>query len=201
MKYFIAILTILLAFSAGLWISNTSFFPNLKATSAQEADLLLEKIEKVAKLVTVEGHISEVYDYKDYYGYDWSIFRKKALIRVKAKVSAGYDLGNITINTDSESRTINIEELPPPEILSIDHDLDYYDLTEGTFNSFSRDDFNKLNQQAKRYIEEIAKEGDIIREAEKRGEEMIEMIRFLVEGTGWTFMVTPTQTDKTKLPG
>ncbi|MBK8502071.1 MAG: DUF4230 domain-containing protein [Saprospiraceae bacterium] len=136
-------------------------------------------------MVTVDGNFSEVYNYKDYYGYDWSIFRKKALIRVKAHVLAGYDLDQINIDANSANHTITLSQLPKPEILSIDHDLDYYDLTEGTFNSFSNDDLTRLNAQAKNYIEQAATKSDLLAQAEARGRELIETIRFLVEAQGW----------------
>ena len=61
----------------------------------EQSQVLMEKIKTVAKLVTVEGYFSEVYDYQDYWNYDVSMFRKKALIRVKAKVSVGYDLSKM----------------------------------------------------------------------------------------------------------
>ena len=39
------------------------------------------------KLVTIEGHVSEMYGYKDHHSFDFGIFRKKALIRVNTKIS------------------------------------------------------------------------------------------------------------------
>jgi hypothetical protein len=80
-------------------------------------------------------------------------------------------------------------------ILSIDHDLDYYDLTEGTFNAFTKDDLNKLNQQAKNYIEAAAAKSDLLAQAEERGQEMLETMRFLVEGSGWTLIIQSMSAD------
>ncbi|MBK9982670.1 MAG: DUF4230 domain-containing protein [Saprospiraceae bacterium] len=45
-----------------------------------------------------------------------------------------------------------ISGMPPAEILSVDHDLDYYDLSEGFFNSFSTEDYNKINADAKDFV-------------------------------------------------
>lgn len=185
------VLLVLVAFGLGLYLSTAHWWPWSERQSNEQVSTLVERIEKVAKLVTVEGHFSEVYDYKDYYGYDWSIFRKKALIRVKARVLAGYDLKQIAIDADSRNRTITLSRLPRPQILSIDHDLDYYDITEGTFNSFSNTDLNRLNAQAKNYIEEAALKSDLLNQAEQRGKEMLETIRFLVEGQGWSLIVEP----------
>lgn len=155
----------------------------IKAT--EQSEVLLEKIKTVSKLVTVEGHFSEVYDYKDYWGYDISPFRKKALMRVKAKVLVGYNLEKMTVASLPEEKTIRIGNLPDPEIISIENDLDYYDISEGTFNSFSPADYNKLQQKAKDYIREHAERSDLKESAVKQGNQLLELIRFMVETAGW----------------
>jgi hypothetical protein len=185
MKNFLWIGLILFAFGLGIYLASGSWLPTFKRHDDEQGTVLLERIEKVAKLVTVDGYFSEVYNYKDYYGYDWSIFRKKALIRIKAHVLAGYDLEQINLDANSANHTITLSQLPKPEILSIDHDLDYYDLTEGTFNSFTNEDLTRLNEQAKNYIEQAASKSDLLTQAEARGKELIETIRFLVEAQGW----------------
>lgn len=189
MKQIFWIILVLSSFVLGVYLSSGSWWPWSKQYTSEHTTTLVERIEKVAKLVTVNGYFSEVYDYKDYYGYDWSIFRKKALIRVRAKVLAGYDLDHIAVEADDRNRTITISQLPKPIILSIDHDLDYYDITEGTFNNFSKDDLNRLNTQAKNYIEAAAGKSDLLKQAEERGRELLETIRFLVEAQGWSLII------------
>ena len=189
MKKLIWGIALVAAFVGGIFISSNFKLLNYKQHVHEEAQVLLSRIEKVSKLVTVDGYFSEVYDYKDYYGYDWKIFRKKALIRVKAKVSVGYDLENISVEVDESSRTITIGGLPEPTILSIDHDLDYYDLSEGTFNSFSTTDLTKLQDQAKDYIAARAANSDLINQAEERGQEILQSIAWMVESHGWTMVV------------
>lgn len=189
MKKLIWGIALVASFIGGILISNNFNLLNYKQHVHEEAQVLLSRIEKVSKLVTVDGYFSEVYDYKDYYGYDWKIFRKKALIRVKAKVSVGYNLENISVEVDESSRTISIGGLPEPTILSIDHDLDYYDLSEGTFNSFSTSDLTKLQDQAKDYIAVRAANSDLINQAEVRGKEILQSIAWMVESHGWTMVV------------
>lgn len=173
-----------LVFFLGLWVSR--YFYQWNELQTQEtSEVLLERMQAVAKLVTVEGYFSEVYDYKDYYGYNLSPFRKKALIRVKAKVSVGYDLSQVKFESRPEERKIILSNLPEPAILSIDHDVDYYDISEGVFNSFSAQDYTQLNQRAKNYIEERAKESDLLESARKQGAQMLDMMRFMVEQSGW----------------
>ncbi|MBK6947525.1 MAG: DUF4230 domain-containing protein [Haliscomenobacter sp.] len=157
-----------------------------KVKTEEDATVLLEKIQTVAKLVTVEGYFSELYNYKDYYAYDWWIFRKKAILRVKAKVSAGYDLSGLAFDVQPEQNLIVIRNIPDtPQIISIDHQLDYYDISEGTFNSFSETDYNKINKNAKTFIEEKARQSDLLPKAKEQGIEMLELIRFMAESAGW----------------
>ena len=87
-----------------------------------------------------------------------------------------------------ENKVIEISHFPDPEILSIDHDIDYYDVQEGTFNSFSPEDYTKLNQSAKDFILKKAEESDLYTAAEKQGQELLETIRFLAESAGWTLV-------------
>ena len=65
--------------------------------------------------------------------------------------------------------------------------------TEGTFNSFSNEDLTRLNAQAKNYIEQAAAKSDLLEQAEARGKELIETIRFLVEAQGWRLDIESTK--------
>ena len=183
-KIIIAIL-LLLFFLGGVLLTR-KYYEWQEIKVKEQSQVLLEKIKKVYKVVTVEGHFSEVYDYEDYWGYDFSPFRKKALVRVKAKVLAGYDLNQLSIEAFPEEKKIVVSKLSKPQILSIEHDLDYYDLTAGTFNAFTKDDYNKINAKAKQYIVEKAAESDLIKSAEKQGDQALEMIQFMVQNAGWT---------------
>ncbi|MDH3649081.1 MAG: DUF4230 domain-containing protein [Saprospiraceae bacterium] len=187
MKRLARVIAFILVFIAGFWLAQKFSFPWLDRNVAEDSAVVLDRIKDVTKLIAVEGYFSEIYDYKDYYGYDWSIFRKKALIRIKAKVSMGFDLENMDIRTIPEKRTIQISRLPQAKILSIDHQLDYYDISEGTFNSFTTEDLNDLNEKAKNFIVEVALQSDLVQEADKKGDELMETLAFLVEGAGWHF--------------
>jgi hypothetical protein len=180
-----------LAFFAG--ILATRYYYGLTAEKTKEqSTVLLERIQKVTKLITVEGYFSEVFDQKSYWMYDISLFRKQALIRVKAKVSVGYDLGQMKITMDEATRTIIVSELPKPKILSIDHDLDYYNISEGTFNSFTAEDYTRLNQKAKEFIERKARESDLFQQAEVQGNQMLEIVETMAAASGWKVVIAGT---------
>lgn len=179
------IISLLAVFATGIFITRW-YFQRTQAQVQESGTVLLERIKQVAKLVTVEGYFSEIYDYKDYYGYDLSIFRKKALVRVKAKVSVGYDLEKMKLTALPETKTIRITGIPPAEILSIDHNIDYYDVQEGFFNEFSTEDYNKLNTNAKDFIRKKALESDLLKTATTQRNTLFETMRFMAESAGWT---------------
>lgn len=187
-KKILIVLGIVAVFALGVFVTRY-MYETRKIEVQENSDVVLEQIKTVAKLISVEGYFSEIYDYQDYWGYDWSWFRKKALVRVKAKVSVGYDLGQMKIDALPEEKTIVVSNLPKPEILSIDHDLDYYDISEGTFNSFTEADYNRINTNAKKYIEARAQESNLIKTAEEEGNQALELMRFIAESAGWKFVI------------
>ena len=185
---FLNLLFAVLLFGAG-YMTHKLLVSAKEVTAEEQSKVLLEKIREVAKLVTVEGNISEVYNYKDYWGYDFFPFQKKAIILVDAKVSVGYDLQKMNMRSDALTKTLTITTLPNPEILSLEHDLKYYDISEGTFNSFSPKDYTDLQVKVKDFIRQKAEESELKRRANTQGNKMIDMIRFMVEGAGWTLVV------------
>jgi hypothetical protein len=172
----------------GAWYLGSRFdLPGIQKEEHQK--VLLEKVKTVAKLVTVEGYFSEVYDYKDYLHFDIFPLRKKALVRVKAKVSIGYDLEKLKIEAIADQHLIRISQIPEPEIISLEHDLDYYDLTEGVFNNFTEGDYNRLNKNAKNFIRNVALESDLAQIARDKKNGLLEIMEFMVENSGWQLII------------
>ena len=107
-------------------------------------------------------------------------------MRVKAKVSVGFDLNNLKFDLDKETWTLYIRNVPTePEIISIDHQIDYYDISQGSFNSFSEKDYNKIQKNAKEMIAKKAATGELMVRAKKQGLELLDLIKFMAEGAGW----------------
>lgn len=152
--------------------------------------MLLEKIQAVAKLTTVEGEFSEIYNYSEYQGYFTMLWDKKVLVRVRAKVSAGYDLNHLQMDADPVTKTIRMSALPEPEILSIDHSLDYYDISEGLFATFSPEDYTRINQRAKDLIRDQALKSNLMPAAREQAVKMLDLIRFMVESAGWKLVIS-----------
>ncbi len=191
-KNILSIVALVVVFLAGIWLARWFYSPHTE--KKEDATVLLQRIENVSKLVTVEGYFAEVYDYKDYKWYDLSFFSKKALIRVKAKVSAGYDMTKMKIDMDPSSQTVRISNLPQPAILSIDDTLDYYDVNQGVFNSFTAEDYTKLNQNAKEYVRQQAEKSGLLQSAADQGNKMLDVIKVMAESMGWKVIMETAPT-------
>ncbi len=181
---------------SGIWLGYMFFSRQAKEEKAASAYILLEKVEKVCKLVTVEGNFDEWYDESNirqftlYFPLPGSFyFTKKATLRVKGKVLVGYDMADIRVTADSLRRIITLSNLPEPEILSIDHEIEYRDLEESWFNSFTTEDYTNLNKNAKEALRVQAAESRLLEEAQLEGNQMIEVIRFMTEAAGWRLVL------------
>lgn len=159
-----------------------------------DSTVLLERVRPVLKLVTVEGEFSELYDHRDSWTYNRLLaglpsFQKRAIVRVKARVSVGYDLNGLQLSADEADRTVTLIVPPEPEVLSVDHEVDYYDLDEGLFNHFSPQELTVISAKAKQRVLDQVQVSGLFDEARKQQAEIIAVIRSLVEGAGWTFAV------------
>lgn len=184
---FLALAALFIAFSFGMKLK----WPETKKT--ESSVVLLEKIRTVCKLVTAEGQFAEIYEYKESLPFAKPFFDKKALIRVRATVSVGYDLSELKMVPDEKSRTLVISNIPPAEIISVEHDLDYYDITEGFFNQFSTDDYNKLNARAKEFVVSQVHKSTLMEAADGKRDELLGIIRYMVEQAGWSVVIIGDQ--------
>jgi threonyl-tRNA synthetase len=123
---------------------------------------VLEKVERVFKIILVEGYFAEIYDYKQTQRFLELIpITKKALLIVNAKVMVGYDFKKVRLEIDEASNEIRIAEFPAPEILSIDPEVKYYNVEDNILNKFSTEDLTRIQQEAKSIILERALQSDL----------------------------------------
>jgi hypothetical protein len=177
---FVAVLAFLLA--RGLYRSDDRE-PEVSAT------VMLERITPVLKLITVEGEFNELYSHRDQWTWKYGIpglTEKKALLRVRARVSVGYDLEGMRVSLDEQNRTITLLAPPDPKVLSMEHDVDYYDITEGLFNSFSPSELSDLQAKAKQRILDKVPQSGLFAEAARQRSELVAVLRTLAESGGWT---------------
>ena len=185
-KNFGFILALILALALGIYLAK-SWYQNDEQRTQQESQVLLEQVKTVAKLVTTEGYFSEIFsevDTKSYYGIPST---KKVLIKVKARVSAGFNLSNMKIDADQKTKTFRLSQIPPPEIISIEPEISYYDVANGVFNQFSSNDYTRLNKRAVDIIREQATKSDFLKNVNGQGKRNFDALRTLAESMGWKF--------------
>lgn len=159
-----------------------------------KADVLLERVRPVLKLTTVEGDLVELFSHRD--NSDWALAipyltEKRALLRVKARVSVGYDLNGMRITTDEARRTITLEAPPEPMVLGVEHDVDWYDLDQGLFNSFTPEELTMISAQAKQRMLDRLPQSDLYAQAAAQREQMVTVVRAMVESAGWKLELGP----------
>lgn len=186
------VLGILITLLIVLLVAKQWMNMKLETKSEQTATVLLEKINKVYKLVVVEGEFAEILSHQDYYGFDLPGFRKKAIIKIEAKVSVGYNLDSLRVVTDEVNKVIKVQKWPDPEILSIDSDISYYDIDNGVFNSFTPQELTKITQDAKDAIRKKAQHSSLMPAAKQQQQQMFDMISLLAESSGWRVEIDPS---------
>lgn len=143
------LLKYLAVFVLGFLIAKFWYEKKEEKYEQEEIQVVLNGIQNLSKLVVSEGNFSEMYSFTDAkkYFYGYLTFEKKAMLSVNAKVEVGYDLSKLEIQIDSVGKQIIINKIPEEEIL-ISPDIRYFDLQQSQFNTFSKQELNKLNAKA-----------------------------------------------------
>lgn len=158
-----------------------------KQTTNTQSILLLDKIKRVCKFITVEGDFAEIYHYEDVKGKFLKLIssRKKALVIINAKAYVGFDLSKVKLNSNPKTKTVVLTHFPQPEVLSIESNIDYYDKKDGMFNRFEAADLTELHVRAKAHIVDKIPESGLYNIAKQEALEAIQLIENLVETIGW----------------
>ena len=159
-----------------------------KSLTENQSVILLDKIKKVAKLITVEGEFSEIYHHEDTQDKFLGLIssKKKAIILINAKTHIGFDFRKIKMKSDTKSKTITLTNFPQPEVLSIEPNIRFYDIQDGFMNKFSSTDLTLVNQQAKEHVLEKIPESNLMQAANQEALNAIALIETLVDTIGWT---------------
>lgn len=184
---------VLLGIILGGLIVFMMYSKSSKTSSQEDADVVINRIEAVKKLVVTEGYFSELYNYKeaDKYFYDLIAFEKKAFLLVKGKASVSYDLTKMEYQVDEATKTITLVNMPAPQV-SIEPEIKYYDLQESSFNSFSTEDYNKLNSRAISKLREKIDKSDLKKMARNELETTLNDLQIVGKELGWKIVVPQT---------
>lgn len=184
-RRFLYFLGLALALGLGIWGAKWWYGGDASSQHREEAQVLLEHVKNVSKLVTVEGYFSEIYSEEDTKTYYLFSSTKKILIKVKAKVSAGYDLSNMRIDADAATQTLHISNIPEPSIISVEPEISYYDIANGVFNQFTNEDYTRLNKKAVEIIKTQATNSGFMNTVKTQGLKNFDAIRNLANSMGW----------------
>ena len=159
-----------------------------KETTNAQSVIILEKIKKVWKLITVEGEFAEIYHYENTKERFMSMVssKKRAILLINAKAYVGYDLSKIKMEAINEKKVIKLTEFPDPQVLSLETDLKYYDKKEGLFNKFDSTDLTEVNVKAKEHVMKKIPESGLFDTAKSEALEAVLLIENIVETIGWT---------------
>jgi hypothetical protein len=165
MEFLLFIIALVVGSLASWQIFNWVYGKKIKDNSESirvESHVLLERIEKVFKVVLAEGYFTEIYDHNSKKEF-WGLFKSsnKALVVAKAKVSVGYDFSKMKFSRENTERKLVIEEFAPAEILSVDTDYKFYDLNQGLLSKFNNEDYTAILAEAKKMMQEKAQESDL----------------------------------------
>ncbi len=158
-----------------------------KELTEYQSTVLLEKIKSVCKLISVEGDFAEIYKYENTKEHFMSLVssKKKALIVINAKAQIGYDLQKIFMHADNEKKKIILTNFPEPQVISVEPELEFYDIQNGLFNTFTPNDLTSLNKEAKKHILEKIPESGLMDTAKREALEAVLIIEKIVETIGW----------------
>ncbi|GAB3993059.1 hypothetical protein GCM10028807_27360 [Spirosoma daeguense] len=167
MDFFTTLLLLIVGAGGGITLANVLRKRSNSTTDVTdiryESTILLERIEKVFKVVMAEGYFSEIYNYQDQKKILYVLNDpKKAMIIAKSKVLVGFDFAKVRFRVPTEGeKNLIIESFPQPEILSIDTDYKFYDIQAGFLNHFSGADYTQILDEAKQVMNERALQSDL----------------------------------------
>lgn len=203
---FLILLGVFLGLAGGIAATSWFFKSRNPQVNQVQSTLLLDKIKHVCKLITVEGEFSEVFAHRDGKSMFFKLLQleKKALLIVKAKVLIGFDLTKINIEMHPEKKRVKLSRFPDPEIMSMETDLEFYDVQKGLINVFSEVDLTNMNIKSKEFIREKIERSYLFDISRNQAADTVAIIKQLIESVGWELVAedlalpTPKETKKLK---
>jgi hypothetical protein len=136
-------------------------------------DVVLERMQAAAKLVTSESFVRDVVTYEN----SWYGSTKRSLVVVSGKINAGVNLDRgTTISIDDTTKTITLL-LPKAEILGVEiTDMRTYDERGGLWNPFTPQDRDAIIRLARAQLGRSAYDMKILEHAESTAKELLERL-------------------------
>ena len=143
--------------------------PHERTTITQQ--LVVERMQAVAKLVTSETMVRDVVTYEN----TWYGSTKRSLVVVSGKINTGVNLDRgSSVSVDDKAKTITLT-LPKAEILGIEvTDMRTYDERGGLWNPFTPQDRDALVRLARTQLGKSAYEMKVLEHAEASAKTLLE---------------------------
>ena len=159
----------------------------------EHSALIQEQLKNVGKLVVIEGHFSEVFNYKnskEIFG-EYITSDKKAVVIVNADVSIAYDLSAIEYIIDEENKTLKIISIPEEEI-KISPDFEYYDVQSDFLNPFKAEDYNAIKGIVNKSLQNKIEASELKSNAKNRLISELSKFYILTSSLGWSLEYNET---------
>ncbi len=176
----------ILIFIIGFLFALLYFKKDTKKMESEQVQVMLHEIKNARKLIVAETDVSEIYNYQTAVNYFYIPynFSKKAIVVANAKVKVAYDLSKMEVKIDSVNHKIIIKKIPKEEII-ITPNLKYYDLEQSVFNTFSKDELNKINQNAVDKLKETIDVSDLKKQAKEKLLQELQNVYYITKVLGW----------------
>ena len=152
-----------------IWLTTRFSLPS--NSTAVNHSVVVERVQKVAKLVSSETTLRDVVVYED----TWYGSTKRSLVVVTGKVLAGINLESGTsVQIDDKARRITIT-LPQPQILGIEiTEMKTYDEQRGLWNPFNASDRDAIFQNAREQLEKTSRDLKITETTQQSARELLQ---------------------------
>lgn len=187
LKKYLIIIACALCFLFG-WLSGVGYL-SLKSKSISQTSLILNRINEVTKIVNLEAEFSEIFQEKSYNLIDFGPFKKSIIVRVHAKVLLGYNFDSSSISIDSIRKSIVLRLPAQPQVISNEMKLDYYDLQQGTFNQFTPEELNMIQDKARDIILRRVENEEFFGRVRFRQQEFINTLKSYCEIIQWKLIL------------
>ena len=122
---------------------------------------VVQAMRRIARLATVEMEIADVVRYEEVKTILVFDFPKNATLRLRGKVTGGFDLDHgFDVKADAARHRI-VVSLPAPQILSIDDRLEWFDEQSGWLNPITPADRTRWTQWARAALSRAAKDAGL----------------------------------------
>ena len=158
--------------------------PEERGETRVSQELVVEKVQAVAKLVSSETTVRDVVVYEN----RWMNSTKRSLVVVTGKVSAGVDLAEGSeVRIDSVARHITVS-LPPAKVLGVEIlSLRTYDERAGLWNPFRPADRDLIHRRVR---EQLLRAGQELGVVEHANRSAVALLQGLLATDGYTVEVT-----------